>query len=110
MTIQDVHVDAPRTVSPQREPAADPEGQAGTMTNWRDGRIVLRRPEARNSAIAKCYIEQTPEQAETLKQVLTESVERRRNLSEQDRAAQLEQLAALAAKVDPSAAGLRGEQ
>lgn len=71
--------------------------------DWRDGRLVLRRPEARNSAIAKCYIEQTPEEAEELTQILAKSVRRRRKLTRQERADQLDQLAALAAKPDSPA-------
>jgi hypothetical protein len=63
--------------------------------NWGDGRLVLRRPEARNSAVAKCYIPQTAQEAEELARTLEATVSRRRALSEKQRAEQLTDLAAL---------------
>lgn len=93
---------SPEPVSPFREPATDAEGgpTVDDTSDWRDGRLVIRRPEARNSVMARCYIEQTPEEARILATTLAETVKRRRGLSDEERASQLDQLAALAAKAN----------
>ena len=105
MTIHEVHNDVPRAALRSRDSAPDPEGQIGPMKDtddWRDGRLVLRRPEARNSAIAKCYVDQTPEQAVELAKILAETVTRRRRMPKAKRAAELHELANLAARANLS--------
>ncbi|GAB3869121.1 hypothetical protein ACFQ1S_08810 [Kibdelosporangium lantanae] len=66
--------------------------------DWRNGRLVLRRPEARNSAVAKCYINQTPERAEEFAELLTTAVTERRRMPARKRAEELDEMAARVAK------------
>ena len=65
--------------------------------DWRDGRLVIRRPEIRNSRMTGLYIPQTPEQSAAMAEGLRETVERKRAKTPADREAALGQLAALAA-------------
>lgn len=65
--------------------------------DWRDGRLVVRRPEAKQSDVAKCCVPQTAVESEELALTLAASVDRRRGLSRRDRAQQLADLAALEA-------------
>jgi hypothetical protein len=96
MTIYHTQRDVAAAVSPTAEPAVDLEGRdVMSKHNWRDGRLVLPRPEARNSVIAKSYIEQTPEQADAFTRGLVETVARERGLSAEQRADELQVLAAM---------------
>jgi hypothetical protein len=105
MTIQHSARGARSTVSSSREPGVTAEGQEPFMNtrDWRNGRLVLRRPEARNSAVAKCYIAQTPAEAQAFADTLVTAVEERRQMPPERRAAELDEVAALAAKENLSA-------
>lgn len=57
--------------------------------DWRDGRLVIRRPEARGSVMAKAYIPFTAQELDALSRCLRETVERRRRMTQEERDAEL---------------------
>jgi hypothetical protein len=59
--------------------------------DWRDDRLVLRRPEARNSVVAGCYVPGVDRVA--LAKTLADTIRHRRAMTDEERAAQIAELA-----------------
>ena len=77
-------------------------GDRAPKPGWGAGRLVFRRPEARNSEIAKANIIHSEQESLDLDQTLAAAVMRRRALTIGEREQQLGQLAALEAEFAPS--------
>jgi hypothetical protein len=65
---------------------------------WGDGRAVVRRPEARDSDVAKANVIRTAADAAALSRTLVASVRRRRAMTDDKMQAQLDELAKRAAR------------
>ena len=71
------------------DPVEDP---AVANAYWGEGRGVLRRPEVGSSILAESYVIRSHEEAKRLSEAVFESVKRRRELTDDERAARLQQL------------------
>ena len=76
----------------------DEEDSDSSNPSWGYGRQVLRRPEARSSEVAKANVIRTAEESRGLSRILADSVRRRRELPENRRQQQLDELAELEAR------------
>lgn len=72
---------------------ADPRRKAA---EWKDGRLVVIRPEIRNSILEQSYILRTEEQKQGLERTMEETVERRRAMTPEQKMEELRGIALLA--------------
>jgi hypothetical protein len=87
----------------KRRPTRATEGEAMPQEfsnvrpedDWRDGRMVFRRPEARYSDEVKAHIIRTPEESEALARALASGILRRRAMPPEEREARIRRLAAM---------------
>lgn len=68
---------------------------------WGDGRAVIRRPEARDSEVAKAFVVRTEGESRALSATLFASVARRKARSPEQVRLELRELAALAVGFSP---------